>query len=490
MSDLVALRDAAGRRGTTSRAESAPTMRVAPIHETRPTDRVRVRDRRHRRLLAGADALAAVTALLTCVAGAAPGRVTPWLALGIPLVLAAAKLHGLYDRDELVIRKGTVEELPSLLQLAGSFTIAVWVCDATLLRGTLGSTRGLVLLASLWLLLLLARRAARGLAGRTTTDERLLLIGDVDTYRRLEDKVATGAVNAILVGRMSLARVSRARHVERPVDEAALAAIFDELAVERVLVVPSQTDPQVTLDLLRAVKAMGVRVSVVPHVLDVVGNSVVFDDICGMTLLGVRQFGLSRSALLLKRSFDLIGAGTGLLLAAPVLVVAAVAIRLDSRGPVFFKQERIGRDGRPFRIIKFRSMVTGAEDRKADLLHLNEAGGLFKMAADPRVTRVGRLLRRTSLDELPQLINVVRGEMSLVGPRPLIVSEDHAITGYDRRRLHLTPGMTGHWQILGSRVPLPEMLKIDYVYVTTWSLVEDLKILVRTVSFMVARRGI
>jgi lipopolysaccharide/colanic/teichoic acid biosynthesis glycosyltransferase len=175
---------------------------------------------------------------------------------------------------------------------------------------------------------------------------------------------------------------------------------------------------------------------------------------------------------------------------SPFLAIVAIAIKLDSRGPVFFRQLRIGRDGRPFEMIKFRTMVDGADQRKHELHHLNEAVGLFKITHDPRITRVGRLLRKTSLDELPQLFNVVRGDMSLVGPRPLVAEEDRRIRGWHRHRLQLTPGMTGHWQILGSaRIPLDEMVRIDYLYVTNWSLWNDVKILLRTVPYVLARRG-
>jgi lipopolysaccharide/colanic/teichoic acid biosynthesis glycosyltransferase len=151
----------------------------------------------------------------------------------------------------------------------------------------------------------------------------------------------------------------------------------------------------------------------------------------------------------------------------------------------------VGRDGRHFLIFKFRSMLVGAERQKDQLRARNEAGaGLFKIAEDPRSTRVGRFLRRTSLDELPQLFNVLRGEMSLVGPRPLVIDEDAQVLGLDRSRLHLTPGMTGPWQVLGRRVPMQEMVGIDYLYVANWSLWLDVKILLRTIRHVVRHANV
>jgi lipopolysaccharide/colanic/teichoic acid biosynthesis glycosyltransferase len=175
------------------------------------------------------------------------------------------------------------------------------------------------------------------------------------------------------------------------------------------------------------------------------------------------------------------------------MAVIALAIKFEGRGrrTVFFKQCRVGRHGRHIGVYKFRTMVPEAEQMKDSLRHRNEADGLFKIADDPRVTRIGKLLRASALDELPQLFNIVRGEMSLVGPRPLVVDEDQCVTGWYRRRLELMPGMTGPWQILGpSRVPLKEMVAIDYLYVANWSLWGDVKILLRTVPHVLGRRGV
>ena len=173
--------------------------------------------------------------------------------------------------------------------------------------------------------------------------------------------------------------------------------------------------------------------------------------------------------------------------ALPRAAGRALAVRLDSRGPVLFRQERVGRGSRHFRVLKFRTMVADAEAQRAALLAQSADPGWLLLEHDPRVTRVGRFLRRTSIDELPQLLNVLRGQMSLVGPRPLIVSEDSQIGGWARGRLDLTPGITGLWQVLGrTSIPFEEMVKLDYLYVTNWSLWADIRLILRTLPAVLA----
>jgi lipopolysaccharide/colanic/teichoic acid biosynthesis glycosyltransferase len=244
------------------------------------------------------------------------------------------------------------------------------------------------------------------------------------------------------------------------------------------------------LDVVRLAKRARIKISVVPRLYEVIGNNVEVDEVEGMTLLTLRGLARSRSLLMLKRGIDVVGASIGLVLTAPVLLAAACAIKLTSRGPVLYSSERMGRD-RPFRMHKFRSMVEDADAQKHTLLHLNEAAvPMFKIADDPRVTPVGRFLRRTSLDELPQLWNVLRGEMSLVGPRPLVLDEDNQIVGMQRARLDLTPGLTGPWQVAGrTKVPFYEMVTMDYLYVAEWSLLNDFKLLLRTLPVVLFARG-
>jgi lipopolysaccharide/colanic/teichoic acid biosynthesis glycosyltransferase len=192
-----------------------------------------------------------------------------------------------------------------------------------------------------------------------------------------------------------------------------------------------------------------------------------------------------------KRAIDVVGAGVGLTMLLPVFAVVAIAIKATSRGPVFFKQMRSGAGGRPFLMYKFRSMSTDAEARKAELMALNEQDGpAFKLTNDPRVTRVGQFIRATSLDELPQLWNVFKGEMSLVGPRPLPCNESNACLDWQRRRLDVTPGLTCIWQVRGrSTVNFNEWVRMDLEYVSRRTLWHDTKILLATVPAVIQRRG-
>jgi exopolysaccharide biosynthesis polyprenyl glycosylphosphotransferase len=194
---------------------------------------------------------------------------------------------------------------------------------------------------------------------------------------------------------------------------------------------------------------------------------------------------------LLKSGFDRALAFAALLLLAPLFVLVAVTIRLGDGGPALFRQTRVGKDGRPFTVYKFRTMVVDAEVRKAQLVVLNETGGvLFKMRKDPRITPVGELLRRFSLDELPQLINVIRGDMSLVGPRPPLPDEVAKYLDHVRRRLVVKPGITGLWQVNGrSDLSWDESVRLDLRYVENWSLMLDLQILWKTLSAVVGGSG-
>jgi exopolysaccharide biosynthesis polyprenyl glycosylphosphotransferase len=213
--------------------------------------------------------------------------------------------------------------------------------------------------------------------------------------------------------------------------------------------------------------------------------------VAGLLALSVSAVRLSRAQALAKRTFDVAASAFGLLLIAPVLALIALAIRIDNDGPVLFRQERIGLHRQRFQVLKFRTMVVGAERLLADLVTRNEADGpLFKIREDPRVTRVGRFLRRYSLDELPQLWNVLRGEMSLVGPRPPLPREVEAYEEWQLDRLEVRPGITGLWQVSGrSELPFDEYVRLDLFYIENWSLSYDLFILAKTIPMLLAPRG-
>lgn len=194
-----------------------------------------------------------------------------------------------------------------------------------------------------------------------------------------------------------------------------------------------------------------------------------------------------RGYLFIKRCIDVVGAVAGLLMLLIVFIIVSLLIKLeDPKGSIFFSQKRVGKNGKEFNMYKFRSMVSDAEAKLAELLEQNETtGAMFKMKNDPRVTKIGKFIRKTSIDELPQLINVLKGDMSLVGPRPPIVREVNEYTGYQMQRLLVTPGCTGLWQVSGrSNIGFEEMVELDLTYITTRSLMADIKIIFRTIFML------
>ena len=459
------------RRNTTPVFEEATWLRVPP------------RAVLQRRLLAAADIFGVALAVTVALNVSGPRRVA-LVAVALPLVILPFKVAGLYDRDGLRLARSTLDEAPALMQLTALFALSVTILKLVLDHGTLAGDQ----VAGLWLGAFVAtfvgRSLARWVAGRVSPLERCLVIGEFQRAQRIGERLASSTARATVVASLPLDQ----QDIDGVEGLEGMRQLVQALDVDRIMIAPSSGDSVDTVGLIRVAKAVGVPVSLLPQMLEVVGSVVQFDTVDGMTMLGVRQFGLSHSSRIIKRAFDLIAVSLGMIVVAPLMGLIAVAIRLDSEGPIFFRQTRVGRDGRHFSILKFRSMVADAEAQKHQLRDLNEAGvGLFKIATDPRVTRVGKFLRASSLDELPQLLNVLRAEMSLVGPRPLVLDEDEQVVGLDRSRLHLTPGMTGPWQVLGTRVPMQEMVGIDYLYVANWSLWLDLKIMLRTAR-KVARR--
>ncbi len=272
-----------------------------------------------------------------------------------------------------------------------------------------------------------------------------------------------------------------------------LAEVIDVQGIDRVIIAFSRASHEQLLEAIRACRDAGVSVDVVPRLFEFLDGVRALDQVGGLPLLSIGSPILTSASMAAKRVLDVLGSVALLALLSPALIAAAIAIKLESRGPVFFRQPRAGRDNTSFQLIKFRSMYIDAEERKAEMETLNEAddGVMFKIREDPRVTRVGRFLRRFSIDELPQLINVLTGEMSLVGPRPLIFPETAALDeNWHLRRLELRPGLTGPWQVYGrSQSPFQEMVRFDYQYVAGWSLARDVEILLATLPAVMSGRG-
>jgi exopolysaccharide biosynthesis polyprenyl glycosylphosphotransferase len=449
------------------------------------------------RVLIVTDALAAtlgVTAGLVLLDpdGRADAQIATALA-AVPVLLLLLKVYGLYDRDAKRVSSPTVDEVPGTFHAVLIWTLVLWAALKVLTDDRLVLAQAAAIIALVLVGVLGLRVAARRAVRRLAAAERVVVVGGGTEAALLVRKihahpeyavdvigyVADASSDRRLLGRVPwLGPVPKVRDVSR------------EHRAERVIMAEPSLDDERLTALVRGLTDASVKVSVVPHVVDVLGTATELDDIEGMTVLGISPPRLSASSRALKRGLDLVVSGAGLVVLAPLLPLAALAIRLDSPGPVFFGHERLGRDGRRFRLFKLRTMVVDAEAQADELRERSLHPAWLHLTRDPRVTRVGSVLRRTSLDELPQLWNVLRGEMSLVGPRPMPPDVDRHITGWGRRRLELTPGLTGLWQVLGrTAIPFEEMIKLDYVYVTNWSLWSDIRLLLRTAWVVLSRRG-
>ena len=267
--------------------------------------------------------------------------------------------------------------------------------------------------------------------------------------------------------------------------------LIEQHSATLVLVAATAFEPARLNRLFWELQDVDIDLQITSGTIDLIASRMIVQSVAGVPLLYVRRTGMDRAQRTIKRTIDIVGSLLGLILLSPMLIAIALWIKRDSPGAVFFKQVRVGRDGKPFTCWKYRTMGIDAEERRAALEHLSEGPGLlFKLKEDPRVTSAGRRLRRYSLDEVPQLWNVLRGEMSLVGPRPALSSEAEQYDDWVRNRLKVKPGMTGLWQVSGrTETSFSDYIRYDLFYIQNWSLALDLWIMWRTLAAVVRAEG-
>jgi exopolysaccharide biosynthesis polyprenyl glycosylphosphotransferase len=447
-----------------------------------------------RRLLACGDWAALIGSLCVVTASTATTDVGTlfWAALFSPVWILVAKLHGLYDNDHRRIRHSTLDELPSLVSASVLGTLALDGLLSLSPVGPLSPTSaigvGVGTLGGSFAL----RGAIRFLWHRLTSIPTGIVIGPAAAADLVARRISTHPETRLaLVGYLSLHAGERSAELPRLGSVEDIAKVAREAAIERVVVTEEQMSEPAAERLIEECKAAGLALTFLPRHYGLLGPGIELNRLAELPVLDFRFSDPPRSTLAMKRALDVAVSGALLALFAPLLVVIALAILLDSGRPVFFRQRRAGKDSVPFTMLKFRTMVNDAEEmlpELVDLASLDEPA--FKIADDPRVTRFGRRLRRSSLDELPQLFNVLRGDMSLVGPRP---EEEAVVALYDERqraRLAVKPGLTGPMQVYGrGDLTFEERLAMERDYLDNLSLTSDLAILLRTPAAIVRGEG-
>jgi exopolysaccharide biosynthesis polyprenyl glycosylphosphotransferase len=471
-----------------------PRVRNVPAPPSRrrsaPLPAHLARDALRRRMLAAADGLAVVVAAFAAEMGTPSAAEAFWTLSLLPVWLLLAKLHGLYDRDHRALRHLTVDELGSIVTWSTVSTAVVMALLAVTPSGALAAPEAIRLWVAVGVLSAAGRGLARVLWRAITPPSSVLLVGSGPLERATRRKLELFQdIHLEIAGTLDVDDVDAAER-DDAFDLRVLAACPAE-PPDRIIVCTQDVHEGLLADVMQYCRSRRVKLSVVPPLRGMFGTAVRLTHVAELPFVEYHTWDASMSTLTLKRCFDVTVALLVLILTAPLLAAAAVAIRLTSRGGVFYVQTRAGLQGNPFRMIKFRTMVADADASRCDVVELDAlAHPMYKLRGDPRVTRVGRILRRWSLDELPQLVNVLKGEMSLVGPRPEEMALVQRYRPEHRFRLDVTPGMTGPMQVFGrGDLEFEERLAIEREYLENLSLGRDLRILLLTLPAVASGRG-
>lgn len=415
--------------------------------------------------------------------------------LAAPIWVALFYAYGLYEPRQVL---GPVNEFKQVFHGVVAGTVVVFIADSAL---NLNLARGWALLAMVTGLVfvggerLVVRKVLHFLRRRGGDTTRTIVLGSNQEARTVARTLEReGWLGYRIIGfiddEMPIGREVSDGHTVIGTS-ADLKDLIERHNAGLVLVAATAFDMERLNRLFWELQDVDVDLQITSGTIDLMASRMIVQSVAGVPLLYVRRTGMSQLQRTLKRALDIFGSAFGLVVLSPVLALIALAIKRDSEGPVIFRQTRVGRDGEHFTCLKFRTMVKDAEQKRAELEHLNEGPGLlFKLAEDPRITKVGSKLRRYSLDELPQLWNVLRGEMSLIGPRPALPSEVEQYDDWVRNRLKVKPGMSGLWQVSGrTETTFADYVRYDLFYIQNWSLSLDLWILWRTLRAVTTAEG-
>lgn len=480
--------------GTASLPEVTPG--AAWDHVLEPAGDIRSHRSAYGRKIAVADAIAIALALVMAVGIILLlGRELNMFRLGVTLVLmlpawlAIAYVSGLYSLSELRISHGLVDEIGRVVMAATAWSWLLLVSRSLFGAGPTSLT-GPVLIWLFSIPTILALRAVYRAWARKRPGSKasIAVIGSIEERLAVCERIQRHPEWGL--------EIKADFDLDGPLGEDTVhtSELLRRHGVGRVLIAGGPGGLSARTDLVNDLVEQGMLVDVVSGGPESIYSNALLHDMEGLPVLSVRPTRLRPLDLRAKRVFDVVVASVGLLFTWPILLWAAIRIKTDSKGPVFFRQSRCGQDGSEIQILKLRTMVDGADDLREEMRALTEDEGetdvLLKLEEDPRVTNVGRMLRKWSIDELPQLWNVLRGEMSVVGPRPLPFDEAIQATGVFWARTRVKPGLAGPWQAYGrSTIPFDDMIRLDYSYAVGWSMAEDLRLLLRTANAVVSRRG-